>query len=123
MATVGDSTDPQGTKRPNEDLIIDTAHIFNPVIVADRLLKPCLPSNIFSNDLYAIFCLFFTNEVLQIIAENTNKYADLHKVYTRPRVSWKKTLIVELKAYLEVLLYCSLYSPLKRSNYWSISYN
>ena len=87
MATIGDSTDPQGTKRPNEDPIIDTVHIFNPVIIADRPLKPCLPQKISSNDPYAIFSLFFTNKVLQTIAENTNKYADLHKVHTRPRVS------------------------------------
>ena len=109
MATVRDSTDPQGTKRPNKDLIIDIAHIFNPVIITDCSLKLCLPSNIFSNNLYAIFSLFFTNEVLQTITENTNKYADLHKVHTRPRISWKNILIVELKAYLGVLFYRSLY--------------
>ena len=82
MAIVRDSRDPQGTKRPNKDPTIDIVQIFNSVIVVDRPLKPCLPLNIFSNDLYAIISLFFTNEVLQIIAENTNKYADLHKVCT-----------------------------------------
>ena len=60
MAIVRDFTDPQGTKRPNEDPIIDIVHIFNLVIVADCPLKPYFPLNIFSNDLYAILSLFFT---------------------------------------------------------------
>ena len=50
MAVIGDSTDPQGTTRPKEDPILVCAHIFKPVIVADRPSKPCLPSNVPIND-------------------------------------------------------------------------
>ena len=110
MATVGDSTDPQGTRRPNEDPILDSAHTFNPVIVADRPPKLCLPSNVSPNNAYSIFSLFFTNEVLETIAKNTNGYATLQKAHIRPRVLWKDTSVAGLKAYLGVLIYRSLYS-------------
>ena len=119
MATVGDSTDPQGTRRPNEDPLLDIVHTFQPVVVADRPPKLCLPSNVPPNDAYGIFSLFFTNEVLEIIAENTNKYATLHKAHTRPRVLWRNTSVNELKAYLGVLLYRSLYSQPERHTYWN----
>ena len=122
MATVGDSTDPQGTKRPNEDPILEIAHIFHPVVVADRPPKPCLPSNVPPIDAYGIFSLFFTDEVLETIIQNTNKYAALYKAYTQPRLfSWKDTSIAEIKAYIGVLLYRSLYPQSKRDTYWTIN--
>ena len=74
MATVGDSTDPKDTKRPNKNLIIVSAHIFKPVIVAERLSKIYFPLNISPNNVYNIFSLFFINNVLEILAKNTNRY-------------------------------------------------
>ena len=109
MAIIGDPTDPQGTKRPNEDPTLVCAHTFKPVIVADCPSKLCLPSNIPASNVYGIFSLFFTNDVLKIIVENTNRYAALHKAYNWLLILWKDTLIPKLKAYLGVLFYCSLY--------------
>ena len=75
MATIGDSIDPKGTKRPNKDLILVSAHIFRPVAVTERLCKACLSPNIHPDNIYGIFSLFFTNDLLEVIAKNTNKYA------------------------------------------------
>ena len=115
MATIGDSTDPKGTKRPNEDPILVSAHIFKPVVVVERPLKICLPLSVRLNDAYSIFSLFFTNDVLAMIIENTNKYKALH--YQHLKASWKNTSVTELKAYLDILVYRSLYPQLRRQGY------
>ena len=109
MAIIGDPTDPQGTKRPNKDLILVYTHTFKPVIVADYSSKPCLPSNIPASNIYSIFSLFFTNNVLKIIVENTNRYTALHKAYNWLSILWKDTLVPKLRVYLGVLFYYSLY--------------
>ena len=75
MATIGDSIDPKGTKRPNKNSILVSAHIFRFVTVAECLCKAYLPSNIRPNNIYGIFSLFFINDVLEAIGKNTNKYA------------------------------------------------
>ena len=75
MATIGDSTDPKGTKRPNKDSILVSAHTFRSVAVTERLDKAYLPPNIRPNDIYGIFSLFFINDVLEAIVKNINKYA------------------------------------------------
>ena len=46
MATIGDSTDPEGTKRPNKDLILESAHTFELIIVTEHPSRPNLPANI-----------------------------------------------------------------------------
>ena len=115
MATVGDSTDPKGTKRPNEDPILVSAHIFKPVVVIERPPKICFSLNVYSNDACGIFSLFFTNDVLNILIKNTKKYGALH--YQHLKTSWKDILVTELRAYLGVLIYYSLYSQLKRKDY------
>ena len=75
MATVGDSTDPKGTKRPNKNPIIVSTHTFKLIVVTERPSKICLPLNISPADAYGIFSLFFTNDVLEMLAKNTNRYA------------------------------------------------
>ena len=74
MATVGDSTDPKGTKQPNKNPIIVSTHIFKPAIIAERLSKIYLPLNISFDNIYGIFSLFVINDVLEMLAKNTNKY-------------------------------------------------
>ena len=80
MATIGDSTDPKGTKRPNKNSILVSAHTFRSVAVAEHLCKAYLPPNICSNNVYGICSLFFINDVLKVIAKNTNKYAHQHYI-------------------------------------------
>ena len=75
MAIIGDSINPKGTKRPNKDLILVSTHTFRPVAVAERPYKAYLPLNIYPDNVYGIFSLFFTNNVLEAIVKNINKYA------------------------------------------------
>ena len=77
MTTVGDSTDPKGTKRPNEDPILVSAHIFKPVVVIERSPKIYFSLKVHPNNVYGIFSLFFTNDILNIFIKNTNKYGAL----------------------------------------------
>ena len=70
MATVGDPTDPRGTKRPNKDPILVSTHTFRLVIVIERSCKVCFPPEICSDDIYDIFSLFFSDKVLTIIIKH-----------------------------------------------------
>ena len=74
MATVRDFIDPKGTKRPNKNLIIVFAHIFKFIIIVERPSKIYLPLNIFFNNICGIFFLFFINDVMEMLAKNTNRY-------------------------------------------------
>ena len=78
MATIGDFTDPKGTKRPNKNPILVFIHMFNPVIVAEYFSKICLSSTVCPNNIYGIFSLFFINDVLDILIKNINKYKALY---------------------------------------------
>ena len=74
MATTGDPIDPRGTKRPNKGLILESTHTYKLILITKRPSRPYLPLNIYPDDLYAIFSLFFTDKVLNIIIKNINVY-------------------------------------------------
>ena len=81
MATIRDSTDPKDTKRPNKDPILVSAHIFNPVVVVERPPRIYFPESVSPKNVYGIFSLFFTNNILKTIAKNFNRYAALQEAY------------------------------------------
>ena len=83
MATVGDPTDPRGTKRPNKNPILVSTYIFRLVIVIEHPCKVCLPPEIRPDYAYGIFSLFFSNKVLAIIIKNTNIYKARHYRYLK----------------------------------------
>ena len=106
MAIVGDSTDPQSTKRPNKNPILESTHTFKLVIITDYPLKPNLPTNISPVNIYGIFSLFFTNNILETITKNTDKYVALRGAnQLKPSSQTRKTPATEIKAYLEILIY------------------
>ena len=74
MAITGDSTDPRCTKRSNKGLILESLYIHKLLKVAKCLFKICLPSNIYSDDIYDIFSLFSNDEVLTLIIKNIKVY-------------------------------------------------
>ena len=119
MATTGDPTDPRGTKRPNEDPIQLSAHTFKPVIITERPCKVCLPSNIQPDDAYGIFSLFFSDTVLDVLVKNTDTYGAQHYKYLK--AAWQNTLKTELRVFLGVLIYRSLYPLPKHKDYWNIN--
>ena len=107
MATVKDFTDPKGTKYPNKNLILVSTHIFKSIIIIKRSLKIYFPLNIYLNNIYGIFSLFFINDILDILTKNINKYGTLY--YQHLKTSWKNILVTKLRAFLKILIYYFLY--------------
>ena len=58
---VGDSTDPRGTQRPKEVPLEEEYHEFHLVQIPDRPYELQLPPGIHTDDVYALFSLFFIN--------------------------------------------------------------
>lgn len=71
MASYADPTDP-GTRRPVEPPIAQSGDRFKAVERPPRAQKITCPE---ANDPYSLFALFFSDEQLQIIANNTNENA------------------------------------------------
>ena len=83
MATVRDPTNPRGTKWPNKDPILVSIHIFWLITVIERFCKIHLSLKIYTNNIYGIFSLFFSDEVLTIIIKNINIYRARHYRYLK----------------------------------------
>ena len=83
MATVGDPTDPRGTKRLYKNPISIFIDIFKPILVLKYYTKVCLPPNIHFNNVYGIFSLFFSRDVLGVIIKHINKYEARHYQYLK----------------------------------------
>ena len=78
MATVGNLTDPRGTKHPCKDPISVFIDVFKPILVPERHAEVCFSPNIYPNNMYGIFSLFFSRDVLNVIIKYINKYEARH---------------------------------------------
>ena len=58
MATVGDLTDPRGTKRPYNDLISLFIDVFKPILVPEYYAEVYFPLNIRLYNVYRIVSFF-----------------------------------------------------------------
>lgn len=69
------------------------------------------------------FQLFWPNDLYEILAENTNRYAELHPLgLTRPNLrSWVKTTAAEIKAFIGVYIYASVYPVVELHELWNQS--
>ena len=74
---IGDITDPTGTLRPDEPTVEAATHKFRPIQVEERSQTVHLPRHIKPNDVYGIFSLFFDEQILAILVQNTNLYASI----------------------------------------------
>ena len=119
MATVGDPTDPRGTKRPCEDPISVSVDEFKPVIMSDRPAEVCLPPDVRPNDAYGIFSLFFSKDVLDVLVKNTNKYGA--RYHQQLKATWKDISIAEIRAFLGILIYRSMYPHPKHKDLWNLN--
>ena len=72
-----------------------------------------------TNDVYAIFSLFFSNAVLDVLIKSTNTYRAQH--YKQLKAIWQDISRTELRAFFGVLIYRSLYPFLKHKDYWNIN--
>ena len=126
---VGDITDPLGTLRPDEPTVEAATHKFRPIRVEERSQKMHLPRHIKPNDAYGIFSLFFDDDILTTIAQNTNLYAPIQEARLQAknpdpkhaRTPWKDVLVTELRAYLGILIYRSIHEESDRSDYWTVN--
>lgn len=82
-----------------------------------------LPANIDSNDPFAIFQLFFTEDIMDKLVEWTNQFAELHRPSDKeaplgnPR-AWEPTSRTELYAYFGTLIYMGITTESCVEDYW-----
>ena len=125
--THADPTDP-GTRRPKDGAFKTSGTHFEPLLVPNRMPNvrcdsPCDP--------FTIFKLFFTDEMLQLIAANTNKNAQLERPRNRYPTRhggrdlggskirpWVDTNIKELHVYLAIHIYIGLVGLPQYELYW-----
>ena len=101
---------------------------FDPVPIDNNTTygRPNIPEYIDTSDPYAIFRLFFTDELLDKLAEFTNRNAELHPtpLERQPKDSprpWKPTCRQELLAYLAVLFHMGIHTEPSTEDYWNSS--
>ena len=81
---------------------------------------PNLPPNLDIHDPLAIFKLFFTDNIIDKLAEWINKYAELYPVEEEAEFArkWKPIDRQELYAYFKVLIYIGITIELSIKDYW-----
>ena len=80
-----------------------------------------LPEHVLPDQPYEIFSLFFTEPVLETLAQHTNEYAALFpapedKPFTR---TWRPTTVKELRAYIGVYIYAGIHPETAMEDYWN----
>ena len=81
-----------------------------------------LPDDVSHDDPYAVFSLFFTEDILQTIADHTNEYAQLYPGPVTPysRV-WEPTTAAELKAFLGAYIWMGVHPEAAVKDFWNIN--
>jgi hypothetical protein len=121
MATVPDSTDPSGTRRPNEPLQDHGGTHFKPLEHPDR--APVITCST-PKDALALFELFFTEDMWQLLVTNTNKNAHKERPDrgSKARI-WYDTTVSEIYSYLAIRIYMGLHPENQVGDYWKPSKN
>jgi hypothetical protein len=118
---IDDSTDPGGTLRPNLPPEPTVGTHFTPLKCPQFKFQIALPLDVDVHDPVAIFDLFFTQEQMHILVENTNKAGPYwHQIGPRNAraLKWRDTSINELYTYLAILIYMGLYPENEIEQYW-----
>jgi hypothetical protein len=113
---VGDSTDPEGTKRPNLDPAPEKGSEYVPMPTPHFAYKIHLPDDINELDAFGIWSQFFNQTQMQNIAIWTNSYA---QKYDNKKAPWIDTWLEELYAYFAILIYMALYPLNDIDLYWN----
>jgi hypothetical protein len=121
--TIADTTDP-GTLRPDIPPTTSTGTQFIPLECPQFDFNITLPTHVAPNDALAIWSLFFTQEQLKAIVENTNDYISKEKLYG-PRTKGARVVqpitIAELYGYMGIWIYMGLHVENNIQMYWSTS--
>ena len=96
-----------------------------PILINNPLLHghSQIPEHIKLDDVYSIFCLFFSDEILFNICQNTNQYAEFYpskddKLYAR---KWYPTTVSELRAYLGAWIWMGVFPSSEVEDFWNSS--
>jgi hypothetical protein len=105
----------KGEKAPKAESIPQ----FNSMEIPDQIGYAILPPS--CKSAYDIFSLFFSDDVLETIAKNTNQNANDNRVGPKlPKArQWIDTTVEELKAFLAVWIMIGLYPIPKIEHYWN----
>ncbi len=123
---VPDSTD-LGTDRPNLRPITVTGDRFEPIQIPPNVSWVNIPANINPLDAAGLWGLYFSSEILQIIAKHTNIYANQSHRWGKERDpearSFPDTDELELKAYFGIRIYMGLHREPPVPDYWNMKLN
>ena len=94
-----------------------------PILISNPLLHRHgqLPQHIELDDVYGIFQLFFSDEILSTIRDNTNQYAEFYPAPADKLSSrdWFPTTVKELRAYLSVYIWMGLHHKTAIEDFWN----
>jgi len=122
---ITDPTDP-GTLRPHEKAFKKTGGEFFPIEIPEFVLQINLPTTC-ANDPLAIFLLYYTPEIIDMIVKNTNDFILKPQKDTakkRSRVyNWVPTNRHEIYQYFGIRIYMTIHIENEIQDYWSIKSN
>lgn len=83
--------------------------------------SPNIPDDIKTDDPYALFSLFFPEDIWSIIARNTNAYAVLNDANSKEfkHRPWHATNAWEIKVFIGCLIYMDIHPAPNLSCYWN----
>jgi Transposase IS4 len=71
-----------------------------------------------------LFTLFFDDVMIDILIKEINLYAEIYKLndsfLTYERRRWKSVTVEEIRIFIEIHLYFSLYPLTVRKDYWRL---
>ena len=122
METVGDTADPHGTLRPNLPPEPSTGTHFEALPHPEFTYRINLPSSVNPMHPIEIWDLFFPEEVMDMLVQNTNKsglyWADIGP-RNRRAVVWQDVTVTEMYSYFAILIYMGLHIENRIEQYWS----
>ncbi|KAL2046386.1 hypothetical protein N7G274_001833 [Stereocaulon virgatum] len=76
--------------------------------------RPILPENTDVTSPYALFSLFWTDEMFEILANNANLYAEQQETHR----GWYATNADEMRVFIGILIYMGLHPEGETPAYW-----
>jgi hypothetical protein len=123
VPTIPDPTDP-GTLRPNDTPESTSGNCYNIRDWPQFSHEYHLPTSTDTKDPFAIWSLYMTTDILQVIVDNTNNNANFHYPArplhrTSRQANWVPLRLGELYIWLAIYIYMGMHIENSRKDYWS----